>query len=285
MGAAAKSGLLCCADTGVYSSSVWPCATPTVWWSASTSIAARPALRNALHALGPRLASPGLLSAPQLLGGSSSSSLRCYLAACAIASRAVNAPSGPGRIRRGGCRGLHTTAAAGMQVRVRVCMIMRGRCNHAHALVRFCFKRRIIRYSPPSQFVNCGPGACCVICHPSCCPLTWSGLQEQQQQPPPLTGPPAPNAATAAVAAAAGAGADVGAVRVAVGQMTACGDQAANLEVCSRLVQVRRWRLGRGAGRLREWMGVVFSITIKQTRGCSAHGKAWNGLCAGVVRA
>ncbi|PNW72851.1 hypothetical protein CHLRE_14g608950v5 [Chlamydomonas reinhardtii] len=74
-------------------------------------------------------------------------------------------------------------------------------------------------------------------------------MQEQQQQPPPLTGPPAPNAATAAVAAAAGAGADVGAVRVAVGQMTACGDQAANLEVCSRLVQ------------------------------------AWNGLCAGVVRA
>ncbi|PNW72855.1 hypothetical protein CHLRE_14g609030v5 [Chlamydomonas reinhardtii] len=62
-------------------------------------------------------------------------------------------------------------------------------------------------------------------------------MQEQQQQPPPLTGPPAPNAATAAVAAAAGAGADVGAVRVAVGQMTACGDQAANLEVCSRLVQ------------------------------------------------
>ncbi|KAG2423634.1 hypothetical protein HXX76_015151 [Chlamydomonas incerta] len=68
-------------------------------------------------------------------------------------------------------------------------------------------------------------------------------MQEQQQgQPPPLTAPPsssgAPAAGAAAAAdAAAGGGADVGAVRVAVGQMTACGDQAVNLEVCGRLAQ------------------------------------------------
>ncbi|KAG2434562.1 hypothetical protein HYH02_012228 [Chlamydomonas schloesseri] len=57
-----------------------------------------------------------------------------------------------------------------------------------------------------------------------------------QQQPPPLTAPPSGSGGASGTAEGADAAA-VGRVRVAVGQMTACGDQAANLAVCSRLAQ------------------------------------------------